>query len=277
MMRHIASGILAALGLSVLVLHAQAPERRPQFEVASIRPSPANSQFDPHCDGDGGSPGRLILNCVTVKELIRFAYGVYANGLTRRLQPLQISGGPAWLDSARFDIEAKAEGNASSEMMAGPMLQRLLEDRFKLKFHRETRERPVYALIVDKGGLRIQPLKEVCQPPDPCRVAKMRSNGQNMTLDAHAMSMADFSGTLGLDRPVIDRTGVAGTFNFHLEFVLDATTPGNPFGSHDPLPSGDGAGASIFTAIQRLGLKLESTKGPVEFLVVDRAEKPSEN
>jgi len=277
MMCHIASGILAALGLTALALHAQAPEPRPQFEVASIRPSPGNLQFGPHCDGDSGSPGRLILNCATVQELIQFAYGLHANGLTPKPQSLQISGGPAWLDSARFDIEAKAEGNASDEMMAGAMLQTLLEDRFKLKFHRETRERLVYALIVDKGGLKIQPLKEVCRPPDPCGVAKMRSNGQNMTLDAHALSMADFSGTLGLDRTVIDRTGVAGTFDFHLEFVLDGATPGNPFGSHDPFPSGDGAGASIFTAIQKLGLKLESTKGPVEFVVVDGVEKPSEN
>jgi uncharacterized protein (TIGR03435 family) len=212
-----------------------------------------------------------------LKELIQFAYGLYANGRTPTPAPLQISGGPGWIDSDRFDIEAKAEGDASEEMMAGPMLQTLLEDRFRLKVHRETRERPVYALTVAKSGLKLQPLKEACHPPDPCGVAKMRPNGQNMTLDVHAMGMVDFAGSLGLDRPVIDKTGVAGIFDFHLEFVLDGATPGNPFGNHDPASSGDGAAPSIFTAIQALGLRLESAKGPVEFLVIDHVEKPSAN
>ncbi len=222
------------------------------------------------------------MKCTTLQELIQFAYGLYANGLTLNPQPLQISGGPGWIDSDRFDIEAKAEGNPREEMMAGPMLQRLLEDRFQLKVHREMRERPVYLLTVAKSGRKLQPLKEACQLPDACGVgqdgtAKMRSNGQNMTLDMHAMSMTDFAGSLGLDRPVIDKTGVAGLFDFHLEFVLDGATPGNPFGSHEPTSSGDGAGPSIFTAIQKLGLKLDPTKGPVEFLVIDHVEKPSSN
>jgi uncharacterized protein (TIGR03435 family) len=89
--------------------------------------------------------------------------------------------------------------------------------------------------------------------------------------------MTEFSRSLGLDRPVLDKTGVAGLFDFHLEFVLDGATPGNPFGSHDPTPSGDAAGPSIFTVIQKLGLKLDPTKGPVEFLVIDHVEKPSAN
>jgi uncharacterized protein (TIGR03435 family) len=269
--------ILAAAALTAFALQAQSPEPRPHFEVAAIRPSPSDLNFGPHCDGDGASPGRLILNCATVQELIQFAYGYYANGLTPIPRPLEISGGPAWIHSDRFDIEAKAEGNASDEMMAGPMLQTLLEDRFKLKVHREVRERPVYALTVAKGGLKLQPLKHACHLPDPCGIAKMRSNGQNMTLDVHAMSIADFAGSLGLDRPVLDKTGVAGIFDFHLEFVLDGATPGNPFGTHEPTPSGDGAGPSIFTAIQKLGLKLEPAKGPVEFLVIDYVEKPSGN
>jgi uncharacterized protein (TIGR03435 family) len=264
--------VLAAAALAVLTLHAQHPEPRPQFDVATIRPSPSELNFGPHCEGGSESPGRLTLRCITVQDLIHFAYG----GRTASPQTPQISGGPRWIDSDRFDIEAKADGNPSDEMMAGPMLQTLLEDRFQLKVHREIRERPVYVLTVAKSGLKLQPLQHACQVPDPCGIGKMRSNGQNMTLDVHAMSIADFSGSLGLDRPVIDKTGVAGLFDFHLEFVLDGATPGFPFGSHEPT-SGDGAGPSIFTAIQKLGLKLESAKGPVEFLVIDRVEKPSSN
>jgi uncharacterized protein (TIGR03435 family) len=104
---------------------------------------------------------------------------------------------------------------------------------------------------VAKSGLKLQPLKEACRPPDPCGVGKMRSNGQNLTLDVRSMSLTESSGFLGLYRPVLDKTGVAGSFDFHLEFVLDGATPGNPFGSHEPTPSGDGAGPSIFTAIQK--------------------------
>lgn len=272
-----ARNAIAVAALAMLTLRGQPPEPRPNFDVATIRPSPSELNFGPHCEGGSESPGRLTLRCITVQDLIHVAYGLYANGRTASPQTPQISGGPRWIDSDRFDIEAKAEGNPRDAMMAGPMLQALLEDRFKLKVHRETRERPVYALMVAKTGLKLQPLKHACQLPDACGVGKMRSNGQNITLDVHAMSMKDFSGTLGLDRPVIDKTGVAGIFDFHLEFVLDGATPGFPFGSHEPTSSGDGAGPSIFTAIQKLGLKLESAKGPVEFLVIDHVEKPSSN
>jgi uncharacterized protein (TIGR03435 family) len=269
--------VLAAAALAAVSSRAQIAAPLPRFDVATIRPSPSELNFGPHCDGDRGSPGRLVMKCNTVKELVQFAYGLYANGATLTPQPLQISGGPGWIDSDRFDIEARAEGKPTDEMMAGPMLQTLLEDRFTLKVHRERRERPVYELTVAKSGFKLQPLKNACQIPDPCGVIKMRSNGQNMTLDVRAMSITDFSGFLGLDRPVIDKTGVAGVFDFHLEFVLDGATPGNPFGGHDSTPSGDGASPSIFTAIQKLGLKLEPAKGPVEFLVIDHVEKPSAN
>jgi uncharacterized protein (TIGR03435 family) len=269
--------LLPLAALLALTLRAQPCYPRPQFEVAAIRPSSSELNFGPHCEGSGGAPGRLILKCITVRELIQFAYGFYRNGRTPTPQTLQISSGPRWIDSDRFDIEAKAEGTPQNEMLAGPMLQTLLEDRFKLKVHREMRERPVYLMTVARSGLKLQPLKEACQVPDPCGVAKMRSNGQNMTLDVHAMSMTDFAASLGLDRAVIDKTAVAGIFDFHLEFVLDSATPGNPFGSHEPAPSGEGAGPSIFTAIQTLGLRLESAKGHVEFLVIDHVERPSEN
>jgi uncharacterized protein (TIGR03435 family) len=177
-------------------------------------------------------------------------------------------------------------------MMMGPMLQALLEDRFRLKVHRETRDGPVYALTVAKSGLRIQPLKDPCvrrelmagiaplepgqKPPNYCNSTNVQMNGPSITMDMRAMSMTFFAGNIspGLDRPVIDKTGVEGVFDIHLEFAPDQSTPGYMGGGK---PATDGAAQSIFPAIQELGLKLEPARGPVEFLVVDRVERPSEN
>jgi uncharacterized protein (TIGR03435 family) len=132
----------------------------PKFEVVSVKPCKAG-------DGGGGgrkgasdgspSPGRLELTCRTVIDLVQIAYIQYADG---KLKPpgrhVPISGGPPWIDSGRYSIDAKAEGIPGQNVMRGPMLQALLEDRFQLKIHRETREVPVYALTVAKGGLKLQ-------------------------------------------------------------------------------------------------------------------------
>jgi uncharacterized protein (TIGR03435 family) len=206
--------------------------------------------------------------------------------------PIKISGGPGWIDSDRYDIEAKADGNPPGEIMAGPMTQALLEDRFKLKVHREAREQPVYSLTVAKGGLKIQPLTEPCvtrdllammaargaPPSNICgSVRRPTVKGQNMTVDLRSMTMANLAAYLSgtMDRTVLDKTSTPGIFDMKLEFVIDDTTRNFP-GARAATPSAD-PGPSIFTAIQQLGLKLESDKGPVEFLVIDHVEKPSEN
>jgi uncharacterized protein (TIGR03435 family) len=288
-----------ALGLVAGMLQssrgqAQSPALPPQFEVASIK---ASGMLDgAHCGGDGPSPGRLTMRCATVQSLIQSAYGTFTNGPTFVPKQLQISGGPSWFNSEHYDVEAKTASNAPLDQMAGTMLQALLEDRFKLKLHRESREMPVYALTVAKGGLKVQPLKEACtplnpmaitsppapgqRPPNFCGTPRMQMKGQTFVLDLHATSMTDlasrFSGSL--DRAVLDNTGVAGIFDFHLEFVLDDTTPGLMFlRGRTPPSDNDPAGPSIFTAIQELGLRLEPTKGPVEFLVIDHIEKPAPN
>jgi uncharacterized protein (TIGR03435 family) len=218
------------------------------------------------------------------------------------MQMLQISGGPAWIQSEFYDLAAKAEGAARVEQMMGPMLRTLLEDRFKLKIHRETKEMPVYALTVAKGGVKALPTKpDGCvaidlnhlptpapgQPmPNFCGNMSMRMNGQSVTMDGHGTSVKDFSATLStmLDRRVIDKSGVTGLFDFHLEFAPDEATPmfrGGRGGAGDagnPAPVAEIAGASIFDALQeQLGLKLLPDKGPVESLVIDHVEKPSEN
>jgi bla regulator protein BlaR1 len=285
----------------------------PKFEVASIRPCVPAPRGPGGRGGTGSpSPGRLSARCETLADLIRQAYATYADGLARNPYSLYVSieGGPGWTKSDRYDINAEADVNATREMMNGPMLQALLEDRFKLKVHRETREVPVYALTVAKGGLRLQRREEgSCAPlPDPTNFrpgqkldlsktcgtvwfAKKREAPGSWTADMHGMSLDEFAKTLGraTDRPIVDKTGIAGLFDFHLEFSPDQTTPaflpGGALLGNIPDPSrspaafaDDPEGPSILTAMQeQLGLKLEPAKGPGEFLVIDTVEKPSDN
>jgi len=302
----IAAAFIALIG--AFSSRAQSPDTRPTFEVATVKPTEA-MDFN-HCAGGDGpaGPGRLVFKCVTVANLIQQAYAVFANGLSLNPQTFPISGAPGWLDADHYDITAKADGNPPMERMMGPMLQTLLEDRFKLKLHRETREVPVYALTVVKGGLKLTPLeKPDCtpadiakilappvvgqQPPNFCGSTKLGRNGGLLTLNIHAMSLKDFSqyisrGPLGpqLDRPVVDKTGIDGSFDFHLEFAPDQNTPGfllqlrRPPAPNGPASADDPTGPSIFTAVQeQVGLKLDPTKGPGEFMVVDHVEKPSDN
>ena len=283
-------------------IRAQSPQSAvPKFEVAAIKPCE---------DGDGGqraqfpskfSPGRMSLNCQTLVGHILTAYVRFADGRTSRppasLPPIE--GGPAWLKSLRYTIDAKAEGNASPELMQGPMLQALLEDRFKLKIHRGTREIPVYELTVSKSGLKLPKFKEgSCASRPPRDLTKAfgpppalptgqkycaalgTPKGPNMVVDAQGFSLEEFAKSFlspflnaSDARPVVDKTGVTGKFDFHLEFALDEAM--RRALDDDP---GEPTAPSIFTALQeQLGLKLEGAKGPGETIVIDSVEKPSEN
>jgi uncharacterized protein (TIGR03435 family) len=234
--------------------------------------------------------------CIAVQDLIQAAYGTFANGPNANQRLLQVLKAPGWVESDVYDITAKPTGNATIDQMYGPMLQVLLEDRFRLKIHRETRELPIYTLTVAKSGLKVQVTREgSCTrldlnhlPPQPapgqpppafCGHTAIKTNGMNITVDAHGIGMAAFAGItlstrVNLDRPVTDQTGLTGLFDIHLEFAA-ANTPSDINGGI-ALP-GDSA-PSIFTALQeQLGLKLSPDKGPVEVLVVDHIEKPSGN
>jgi uncharacterized protein (TIGR03435 family) len=306
----------AALALAIIIglmhvpcTNAQSQPAAAKFEVASIKP----------CQSDGGrggkgsaaespSPGRLNLTCETVASLIQQAYVTFANGHRNPQSSVSISAGPAWINSDRYQIDAKAEDNASQEMMKGPMLQSLLEDRFQLQVHRETKDVPVYLATAARGGLKMPRVEESScsafdlakaeaaaaarqKPVRPCGsiwFSKISAKPGLLSMDAHGSTIDAFFQNLGhiLDRPVIDKTGAAGRFDFHVEFVPDETTPG--FRSGGPMarfvadlaatPSDLVVGASIVNALRdQLGLKLDPGKSPGNFLVIDHVERPSAN
>src|SRR5579864_9040183 len=206
---------------------------RPKFVVASIKQC-RDGSFAPNKKGGRGgggdlSPGTLHLDCSTVMDLITGAYVLFANGHVNPRSRVPVEGGPAWINSVRYQIDAKADGARGQGMMRGPMLQTLLEDRFKLKIHHETREVQAYALTLAKGGLKLHPFKEGnCIPrdftrffehfpPQPfpdlpagqkyCAHQVTEQNGI-VTLEAIGMSIDDFVKSLPeLERPVVNRTG----------------------------------------------------------------------
>ncbi len=230
------------------------------------------------------APGRLVLNCQTVMGLIDIAYVRSAMGGSRdpwyELGP--ISGRvPGWAMSAsyRYQIDARAYDRASVETMEGPMLQALLEDRFKLGTHRLTKAVPMYALTVTRNGARLRRSNEgSCagawlrdarfpQPPlgQNC-IAFAGREAHYEALEGEAINLEQFCQLLAstLGRPVINKTGINGKFDFHLKFASDGT-PRSLSSLYPPL----------FRLLEeQLGLKLEPLTGPREFLVVDRVEKP---
>jgi uncharacterized protein (TIGR03435 family) len=295
---------VAAVAVPIVVGVMNAPRIRAQsaapptakFEVASIKPCKDSSMDGGRKGGRGGSggpsPGRLALPCRSTIDLIRTAYVQFANG-KRNLggRHILIEGGPSWINSERFQIDATAEGAPGQEVIRGPMLQALLEDRFKLKIRRETREVPVYALTVAKGGPKnLQAAKEGgCipvdfdhppPPPEPgkptpwfCGLFGRRPDG----VEIHSTTMSNLSEQFSalLDRDVVNKTGIEGLFDIHIELSpedlspapSDPAVPGNP----------DDESGLIFAAVRKLGLKLESGKGPGQFLVIDHVDRPTEN
>jgi uncharacterized protein (TIGR03435 family) len=268
--------------LSACHAFGQPAAPRPEFEVASIK---LNKSADRRMMIMPPRGGRFTATNVTMQLVITLAY---------RVKDFQLSGAPAWLNSERYDIEAKAEADPAFEA-ALPMLQTLLEDRLQLKFHRESKELPVYALVVAKAG-KLHEAEGECgprpnTPPPPPEPGKLpsapcggffgfpgRLSGQKVAIPQLLDSLSRFTG-----RVVLDKTNLTGKYDINLEYTPEqgqfqgppggATPPGLP----TPPPT-DPNGPSLFTALQeQLGLKLESQKGPVEMLIIDHVERPSEN
>jgi len=225
-----------------------------EFEVASVKPSKADPRSS---SGINTGHGRLTAYNVTLKRCIMGAYGVGPN---------QITGGPAWLDSDRFEIAAKAEQPANEDAILMTMLQSLLAERFKLALHRDTRLMRAYVLEVAKNGPKLEKADG--------GEASTSSNRSSGIIDAKNSTLDHFAEVLSrqMELPVMNRTSVEGIFNIKLQWTPEGTRPASP--------GADAAmgGPSVFTAIrEQLGLRLRAGKVPVAVLVIDHAELPAAN
>ena len=261
-----------------------APPRaaRPAFTVASIKPTPRTTE------GQGGPyfmpGGRFRASGVTLALLMRVAYSYGRSG---PLLPNELAGGPAWIDTDRFDLDAAVADSGTSDPLALLRLQSLLEERFRLRIREETREGPVYDLVLANTGLVTGPqLKrstDACPPPGGAPpaasqrcgldVAMGRMSGRGVELSYLALVL---SGTGPIERRVRDRTGLRGQFD--LDLVWSAEPLSGRTDANDAAAARSDGGPSIFTAIEeRLGLRLQPARGPIDVIVIEGAERPTEN
>ena len=235
----------------------------PVFEAATIKPSPPEQ------------PGKFFrvngrqftTGNTTLSDLITFAYGIH---------PKQIVGAPAWIESEKFNIEARPDGEGQpNDKQWKTMVQKLIKERFQLNFHRDKKELSVYAMVSEKT-----PHKLTKSAGDPNGLPALFFRGLG-NLPARNATMADIAGLLQatvLDRPVIDQTGVTGRWDFTLTWTPDEFQFGGAGGRGAPPQVNGQQAPDLFTAFrEQLGLKLESTKAPAEVFVVDGVEKPSPN
>jgi uncharacterized protein (TIGR03435 family) len=242
-----------------------AANANPAFEVATIRPSdPARREQIITLRG-----AEVITTNVTVHDLINLAYW---------LHPKQVSGGPAWMESKKYDMAGKPDvpGQPNVDQMK-MMIQKLLADRFQLKFHIEKRELPAYAVKLAKSGAKI--IRSQDDPKGlPGFYFGRAASGTTLTFRNSPMSQVTAVLQNFLDKPVVDQSGLAGKYDFTLTFTLDPAQAVRLGGAPLPAAGNPDAAPDVFAAFeQQLGLKLESTKAPVDVMVIDKVEKPSEN
>ncbi len=234
----------------------------PAFEVASVKPWASRELGGVHTYPGG----RVALRGCTLHYLIEQAFHV---------QPFQVSGGPDWMQSERYDIDAKPPESSKSSQLMPPhtrvplneeqrqMLQSLLMERFQVKYHRETREGPVYLLVRGNKALKLVDAKDKSAYPWAGSLAGAGISGDGLA--GLNESMEDLAKRLSpyLGRQVLDRTGLSGSFDFRVEYSSDDERP-------DVI-------SMILATVQELGLKLEAAKAPVESIVIEQAGKPSAN
>jgi uncharacterized protein (TIGR03435 family) len=256
--------MLFAIAIVCVYAPAQVAPSAQSFDVTSIHINNTETDGHHHIISDPTESHFRTVN-LALRDLIQFAYGVPDS---------QILGGPAWLDSIMFDIDAKSGPAVDAELHALPteqarhqkqlMVQALLADRFQLKIHQETRQLPIYALVIGKDGPKFKPSQINGTTIDTFR-ARLHIAGSDDTIGILARELAQVLG-----RVVVNQTGLSGRYDLTLRWTPDDAAP-SASSSPDIPPD-------IFTAIQeQLGLKLESTKDPVPVLVIDSVEKPSPN
>ncbi|CAN5540717.1 hypothetical protein BH10ACI4_BH10ACI4_36530 [soil metagenome] len=243
-----------------------AADANPSFEVATIKPNKSGAHQMQQLTVNGRN---FRTRNSSLGDLITFAYQV---------QIKQVVGAPEWLETDRYDIEATQDTEgAPNPQQVRTMIQKLLADRFKLKFHHDKRDLSAYILSVGKGGSKLKPTEMA----GPLPGIGFRPSAEGVSLGVRNGAIGDFTGflqTLILDRPVVDQTGLKDRFDFTVKFMPDDSQ----FSGHPPtLPASTeatNAFPNLFTALQdQLGLKLESAKTPVEVIAIDHVEKPSEN
>lgn len=239
---------IALIGMLPALCFQQSDADKAAFEVAAIHAADVTRITAGATSSSRTFTDRCELRGYTLKALVKMAYG---------LQDYQLTGGPKWFDSDRYDIDAKLPAGGSARQVP-QMMQALLADRFQLAIHREIRTVSAYALVVDKNGPKLTPAAGV--PMGGFGWGPRMIGSKSATMAEFAERLAD-----AVQHPVIDQTGLTGNYAVQLNFApVDPATP-------DP-------GPSIFSALQdQLGLKLEPTKAPLDVTVVDRAEKPSAN
>jgi uncharacterized protein (TIGR03435 family) len=264
---------LVALVLSTCGILAQSPAPAPAvprpkfdaFEVATIKSTDPGAKDGRYITMQGNN--RFIEKAYTLKLLIAAAYD---------LNPRTIFGGPSWLESDHYDIVAVTPGElrpTHNEQMS--MLRTLLNDRFQLTFHREPKVFSIYELQIAKGGPKLKPTDPHSDVPPSVGPGVVYP--QRIVLPGRNATIGDLASLLQraiLDRPVVDKTELSGRYDFDLEWAPDETQ----FGGDVPAASAEAPAAPLFSAIQQqLGLRLVATRGPVDALIVDKAERPSAN
>lgn len=299
------TAVLASLGTPIVIRAQEAMEWQTRaggkmaFDVASVKPSngafvPPNLPFDPSDDDYGATNGRLTAND-TLAEYIEFAYKVWGT----EVQSREFSKLAKWVNTDLYTIEARAATSNPTKDQVRLMMQALLADRFQLKAHFETREIPVFELRLAKAGQlgpRLIPhadappcdkpgMSPAAEVPDfhfACHAFPFLDLGTRIILGSRDVSIGLLAGTLSgilggslaFGRPIIDKTGLSGRFDFVLEFARERRTPAGSDSAVVPDPTAPAA----FEALRdQLGLKLESAKAAIPILEIDKVERPSEN
>ena len=251
--------IVAGMGCLAPTLAAQSPNSATAFEVASVKPSLPGTRFSDSLD-----PAQLRFSANSLLLLILSTYPDIDGG--------RVSAGPAWLTTEYWDVSAKLPPNMPAGQQelnrkAELMLQVLLADRFKLVTHREMRDRQIYELVLAKGGSKLKPTsaEKLSVKYGQGRLEFQHQSMEGLALYLHS-PYRPAEAIQPADRPVVDMTGLQGFFDFTLEWAPDTVQP-------DPTATGP----SLVTALGELGLKLQPKKSAAEFLVIDHAERPTEN